>query len=65
MIPNDAVERRNMISRMLNVLGDDPHSTLNKWESDFVESLYSQFEKKGTLSNRQCEILEKIYDKIL
>lgn len=34
---------------------------LSKWELDFVESLSEQLERRGTLSERQQEILERIY----
>lgn len=35
---------------------------LTKWEEDFVESLRAQFEDHGQLSERQEEILERIYE---
>jgi len=34
---------------------------LTKWEENFIESIKEQLEKRGTLSDRQIEILEKIY----
>lgn len=34
---------------------------LTKWESDFVSSLEEQFQKRGTLSEKQVAILERIY----
>lgn len=34
---------------------------LTKWEEDFVESIKEQFEKRGSLSEKQLEILERIY----
>lgn len=34
---------------------------LTKWEEDFVESISEQFEERGSISERQEEILEKIY----
>lgn len=36
---------------------------LTQWESDFIDSIYEQFEHRGDLSNKQCEILERIHDK--
>jgi hypothetical protein len=33
---------------------------LSNWERTFVESLYEQFNKRGKLSSRQIEILERI-----
>ena len=34
---------------------------LTHWERDFVESVGEQLERRGTLSERQQEILERIY----
>ena len=34
---------------------------LTKWEEDFVESVAGLLERRGTLSERQAEILERIY----
>lgn len=36
-------------------------SGLTKWEEDFVESIADQFDSRGTISDRQEEILERIY----
>lgn len=34
---------------------------LSKWEESYVEDIASQLEDRGTLSERQIEILERIY----
>ena len=34
---------------------------LTKWETDFIESVAEQFDRRGTISDRQEEILERIY----
>lgn len=34
---------------------------LSEWEDDFVSSVRQQFENKGDLSDKQFEILERIY----
>ena len=34
---------------------------LTKWEEDFVDSISDQLERCGSLSERQIEILERIY----
>lgn len=34
---------------------------LTEWEENFVKSVRKQFDRKGTLSDRQIEILERIY----
>jgi hypothetical protein len=62
MIPNDLERRKKMITYMIE--GCKTKEDLTTWESDFILSIEEQFEQKGNLSNRQCEILEKIYDKL-
>jgi len=34
---------------------------LSKWEQDFMESVTEQFERKGSVSDKQEEIIERIY----
>lgn len=63
MIPNDQPARGQMIAQMLSVL-IKPNADLTKWEQDFIDSINDQFESKGNLSDKQCEILERIYDKV-
>ena len=63
MIPNDQPARKQMIELMLSVLVN-PNIEITKWESDFIASISDQFESKGNLSDKQCEILERIYDKV-
>lgn len=63
MIPNDQPARSQMIELMLSVL-INPNIELTQWESDFITSINDQYEKKKNLSDRQCEILERIYDKV-
>jgi hypothetical protein len=41
---------------------DQDSDRLSKWEQDFIESLAEQWEERGTLSERQREILERIYE---
>jgi uncharacterized membrane-anchored protein len=51
---------RELIAHMIEML-KTPSQELTKWEEDFIESVTDQFERRGTLSDRQAEILEKIY----
>lgn len=62
MIPNDQPARKQMIERMITTLTAN-ESNLTKWELIFLGSVSNQFNKKGDLSDKQCEILEQIYDK--
>ena len=34
---------------------------LSKWEEQFLESIRDQFDSRGSISDRQEEILEQIY----
>jgi len=51
---------KDLIARMLESLKTPSHE-LTKWEEDFIESVDEQFTERGGLSDRQIEILEKIY----
>jgi hypothetical protein len=62
MIPNNKTERRKMIARMIESIeyrSDD----LGDWEQNFMESIAEQFKDKNDLTDRQCEILERIHDR--
>ena len=37
---------------------------LTDWESQFIESIREQFDSRGDLSDKQVEILERIYCKL-
>ena len=37
---------------------------LSSWEQDFIDSIGDQLDRGGTLSERQVEVLEKIYQKV-
>jgi len=37
---------------------------LTEWERDFYDSVNEQFAKRQNLSDKQYEILERIYDKV-
>jgi hypothetical protein len=62
MIPNDQPLRKDMIERMLVSL-ETNNEKLSEWELDFVVSVREQFGIRSNLSDRQCEILERLYDK--
>lgn len=40
---------------------NDHGVNLTKWELDFMESITEQFEKRNSISDKQEEILERIY----
>lgn len=51
---------REMILHMIGEL-QTPAKTLTKWEENFVSSISDQFDRRGSLSDKQFEILESIY----
>ena len=53
-------EKQNLVKHMLGEL-ETPKRELTKWEDDFIGSITEQFERQGSLSERQVEILERIY----
>ena len=53
-------KQRELVTHMLKEL-ETPVRDLTKWEEDFVTSVTDQFERRGSLSDRQIEILERIY----
>lgn len=66
MIPNDQPARKQMIERMIKYVirtSEESEGIYTAWEIEFIESIDGQFLHKGDLTNKQCEILERIYDK--
>ena len=62
-IEQDPVKRSQRIRFML----DFAESHINKctqWEQNFIESISDQFGNSGKLSDKQFEILDKIFDKL-
>jgi hypothetical protein len=53
-------DKEKLIIHMLESL-ETPRGELNSWELDFVGSLREQFETRRSLSERQFEVLERIY----
>jgi len=53
-------DRKAEIARMLEML-ESPSKELTKWEENFLGSVRDQFTSRGTLSDRQFEILDRIY----
>ena len=53
-------ERWTFIDHMIVTL-QNPSDDLTEWEENFYSSIKIQFQKKGDLSNKQIDILERIY----
>lgn len=51
---------KELIQEWLSAL-EDPARPLSVWETNFIESISNQFDHRGDLSDKQFEILERIY----
>lgn len=49
-----------LIQHFLSSL-ESPSKRLSPWELNFLESVSDQFSRRGDLSERQFEILERLY----
>ena len=56
-----STDRQEIIQRMLEAL-QTPVKDLTKWEENFLESVTEQFESRRSLSDRQFEILDELYN---
>ena len=43
---------------------DDRESKMTEWERNFIQSIREQFDRTETLSLKQNETLEQIWDKV-
>lgn len=63
MMPSDPKQLGEMVVYMLTACENDLDK-LSPWEQDFIESIRSRIDNGWTLSNRQAEKLEQIYNKL-
>jgi hypothetical protein len=49
-----------VIERWITLVNEEGRG-LNKWEQDFMESITDRFERSRFITDRQEEILERIY----
>ena len=59
MRPEELVEYQEMIDDCL-----DRDNQLSEWEQGYMNSLEEQLEEKGWISEKQTEILEKIWNRV-
>jgi hypothetical protein len=52
---------REVIQSWIDAIVEEAQDELNSWESNFIESISIHFNRGGILTQRQEEILEKIY----
>lgn len=57
---NAEPEKAKLIDHMFELL-ETPNKELTSWEEDFLASTKEQWELRWWLSDRQFEILERIY----
>lgn len=51
---------KEVIAHWIETVNEEGRN-LTQWERSFMESIADQFERAGSLSDRQEEILERIY----
>lgn len=51
---------KNVLGHWLTTVNEEAVG-LTKWERDFMESITEQWDRTGSLSRKQQEILERIY----
>ena len=56
-------DRADSIKAMISACGD-ASERLTDWETQFIESVSDQFDRRGTLSDKQVSALEGIYNKL-
>ena len=54
-------EDKKTVAEWIRMVNEESSKPLTKWEESFMESITDQFERTGSLSERQLEILERIY----
>ena len=59
-MPQPTKKTPTVIHQMLHAL-ENPYKTLTPWEQEFIESISDDFTMRGTLSDKQFEILDRIY----
>jgi hypothetical protein len=59
----DNKQRNQKIKQMLSDVTSIDVDKLTTWESDFVISVSDQFDRRGTLSDKQMETIQKILDR--
>lgn len=55
------LERAKLHQNWIDACVNESKKRLTKWEENFLESISDQLTRTGSLSDRQAEILERIY----
>ena len=51
---------KEVIAQWIATINEEGRN-LSKWETDFMESVTEQFEERGSVSEKQQELIERIY----
>jgi hypothetical protein len=54
------MQPKEVVAHWITTINDEGRN-LSKWEADFMESVTEQFEERGSVSDKQQEIIERIY----
>ena len=54
-------EKQKLYKSWIDACINESKRRLSKWEEEFLESISDQLTNRGDLSERQAEILERIY----
>lgn len=59
-------DQQTEVQKMLDEISEDlsEWDNVTEWESDFMDSIREQWERRGTLTPKQIERLEDIYAKL-
>lgn len=58
--PSEMKHKREVITEWIDLIQTEGRS-LTAWEESFVDDLAAQLDERGSISDRQEEILERIY----
>lgn len=54
-------DRQKLYENWIEACLNESKKRLTRWEEEFLESISDQIARTGSLSERQAEILERIY----
>ena len=63
-LPNELVTKINDLENVRLCLTETGEPVFNKWEQDFIDSICEQYEERKSLSKKQIEIAETLWERI-
>lgn len=61
MAPIWKPKSKEVLQSWIDAIKDEASDSLTDWETDFIDSIENQLEARSHLSEKQEEILERIY----